>query len=151
MLTCHCNTISHFYDLFQILNNLNISILISILSNTNPKWFFFNGIFHLSLSLEEASMSSPARSPTGPNTSMTPHHTGSIQLWQFLQELLLQPDSYNYCIRFLDRSQGKQVCFCTTIIHQNYLKLLRYIHLIRCLIWIELWPLNFTWKRSTTN
>ncbi|XP_071503221.1 SAM pointed domain-containing Ets transcription factor-like [Diadema antillarum] len=53
---------------------------------------------------EDESSSSPA--PSGPNTSMTPNHTGGIQLWQFLKELLLQPNSYTYCIRWLDRNQG---------------------------------------------
>ncbi|XP_054761670.2 SAM pointed domain-containing Ets transcription factor-like [Lytechinus pictus] len=53
---------------------------------------------------DEISIPSPA--PSGPNTSMTPNHTGGIQLWQFLKELLLQPNSYSYCIRWMDRSQG---------------------------------------------
>ncbi|XP_022082715.1 SAM pointed domain-containing Ets transcription factor-like [Acanthaster planci] len=53
---------------------------------------------------DEASIPSPG--PSGPNTFMTPNHTGGIHLWQFLKELLLQPDSYGYCIRWLDRSQG---------------------------------------------
>ena len=57
--------------------------------------------------LTEQSIPSPTRSGSGPDTSMTPNHTGSIHLWQFLKELLLQPESYSYCIRWLDRSQGK--------------------------------------------
>jgi hypothetical protein len=58
----------------------------------------------ISNSDDEASIPSP--SPTGPNTYMTPNHTGGIHLWQFLKELLLQPESYCYCIRWLDRPQG---------------------------------------------
>lgn len=54
---------------------------------------------------DESSIPSPV-APTGPNTSMTPNHTGGIQLWQFLKELLLQPNSYSYCIRWIDRTQG---------------------------------------------
>ena len=30
----------------------------------------------------------------------------SIHLWQFLKELLLQPDSYSKCIRWIDREKG---------------------------------------------
>ncbi|XP_072047581.1 uncharacterized protein [Amphiura filiformis] len=55
---------------------------------------------------DDQSIPSPTQSGSGPDTSMTPNHTGSIHLWQFLKELLLQPDSYGYCIRWLDRSQG---------------------------------------------
>ncbi|XP_038044793.1 SAM pointed domain-containing Ets transcription factor-like [Patiria miniata] len=58
------------------------------------------------ISNSDDEVSIPSPSPTGPNTFMTPNHTGGIHLWQFLKELLLQPDSYGYCIRWLDRSQG---------------------------------------------
>ncbi|XP_071809275.1 SAM pointed domain-containing Ets transcription factor-like [Asterias amurensis] len=59
----------------------------------------------MSNSDDEASIPSPG--PTsGPNTFMTPNHTGGIHLWQFLKDLLVQPDSYGYCIRWLDRPQG---------------------------------------------
>ena len=58
-----------------------------------------------SIPTDEASIPSPG--PTsGPNTFMTPNHTGGIHLWQFLKDLLVQPDSYGYCIRWLDRPQG---------------------------------------------
>ncbi|XP_071955766.1 SAM pointed domain-containing Ets transcription factor-like [Antedon mediterranea] len=53
---------------------------------------------------DEISLPSPTAS--GPNTSMTPNHKGGIHLWQFLKELLLQPDSYSYCIRWLNRAEG---------------------------------------------
>ncbi|XP_033117457.1 SAM pointed domain-containing Ets transcription factor-like [Anneissia japonica] len=53
---------------------------------------------------DEVSLPSPTAS--GPNTSMTPNHKGGIHLWQFLKELLLQPDSYSYCIRWLNRTEG---------------------------------------------
>ncbi|XP_066296348.1 SAM pointed domain-containing Ets transcription factor-like isoform X1 [Branchiostoma lanceolatum] len=46
------------------------------------------------------------RPPIGPITSMTPNHQAGIHLWQFLKELLLQPESYSHCIRWIDRDAG---------------------------------------------
>ncbi|XP_032805240.1 SAM pointed domain-containing Ets transcription factor-like [Petromyzon marinus] len=37
---------------------------------------------------------------------ITPNHTASIHLWQFLKELLLQPEAYSHCIRWIDREKA---------------------------------------------
>ena len=34
------------------------------------------------------------------------HHRQTIQLWQFLKQLLLQPNLYNDCIKWVDRTKG---------------------------------------------
>ncbi|XP_041365908.1 SAM pointed domain-containing Ets transcription factor-like [Gigantopelta aegis] len=34
------------------------------------------------------------------------HHKQTIHLWQFLKELLLKPESFSHCIKWLDRSRG---------------------------------------------
>lgn len=34
------------------------------------------------------------------------HHRQTIQLWQFLKQLLLQPNLYNDCIKWVDRAKG---------------------------------------------
>lgn len=43
-----------------------------------------------------------------PITIMTPNHTAGIHLWQFLKELLLQPQSYGQYIRWIDQERGKR-------------------------------------------
>ena len=99
--TLHCACLSRALPPFQ-----NVSLPLKKCSDptfTNP--FFWSLLIFSPPIPDEASVPSP--SPTsGPNTYMTPNHTGSIHLWQFLKELLLQPDSYGYCIRWLDRPQG---------------------------------------------
>lgn len=37
---------------------------------------------------------------------MTPNHTAGIHLWQFLKELLLQPQLYGQYIRWMDKETG---------------------------------------------
>lgn len=34
------------------------------------------------------------------------HHKQTIHLWQFLKDLLLRPDRYNSCIKWVDRQRG---------------------------------------------
>ncbi|XP_077994744.1 SAM pointed domain-containing Ets transcription factor-like isoform X2 [Glandiceps talaboti] len=55
---------------------------------------------------ESASDDESVHSPSRFDTSMTPNHTSSIHLWQFLKELLRQPERFGHCIRYLDREKG---------------------------------------------
>ena len=54
--------------------------------------------------ISSLSSSSPS---SGPTTTTTGRSSGShIHLWQFLKELLNQPQMYGSCIRWLDRTRG---------------------------------------------
>ncbi|KAK9886866.1 hypothetical protein WA026_019123, partial [Henosepilachna vigintioctopunctata] len=55
------------------------------------------------ISDEEDEESSVQSDPTKPSTSRTGSH---IHLWQFLKELLQNPQIHGSCIRWLDRSKG---------------------------------------------
>ena len=50
-----------------------------------------------------SSVTPPQRSASLPKLTQTKHN---IHLWQFLRELLLRPETYSNCIRWLDRSKG---------------------------------------------
>ena len=34
------------------------------------------------------------------------HHKQTIHLWQFLKELLLKPETFSHCIKWIDRARG---------------------------------------------
>lgn len=78
------------------------------------------GSISSSHSLSPASVSTGSPSPSSPSScsvvSTTGNSTGPksgsggggshIHLWQFLKELLAQPQAYGSCIRWLDRQRG---------------------------------------------
>lgn len=53
-------------------------------------------LYHLSFT-ESPPLSSPVE---------VQHHKQTIHLWQFLKDLLLRPDRYNSCIKWVDRQRG---------------------------------------------
>ena len=68
---------------------------------------FFKTFFLIFLLLEmEIGAGARARIPTGNHRNGVTPTKQNIHLWQFLRELLLQPQHFGSSIRWLDRSKG---------------------------------------------
>ena len=55
---------------------------------------------------EEYLSSSPSEEKKPSSSASSGGRSASIHLWQFVKELLLQPESYSGCIHWLDREKG---------------------------------------------
>ncbi|XP_006821737.1 SAM pointed domain-containing Ets transcription factor-like [Saccoglossus kowalevskii] len=110
----HCGDIIHAQlDIWRIAAKMNVNEQQSFRQTTNATFFQDQEYMDTSMSprldtsgTDSASDDESVQSPGASHASMTPNHTTNIHLWQFLKELLLQPERYGGCIRWLNREEG---------------------------------------------
>ncbi|XP_070553757.1 SAM pointed domain-containing Ets transcription factor-like [Ptychodera flava] len=107
----HCGDIIHAQrDIWMTASKMQVSKDQPALSHNEGRPQYMERVLsdgNLCTSGNDSGSDDESASPAGGfDTSMTPNHTASIHLWQFLKELLLQPERFGHCIRYLDKQQG---------------------------------------------
>lgn len=103
----HCYSYRDYYDnSYDLMSYMPTSTSPAPSEDSIDSTTSSSNVSYIPPSCHDEEYMSYSQSPPLSSPVETQHHKQTIHLWQFLKDLLLRPDRYNSCIKWIDRQRG---------------------------------------------